>query len=300
MRILRAVLACLLGALTTEWVGAEPAAAGHAGSASGTIPRYETGLASSADRSDPAPTGVHQNGAGQPDPAASQAQPTLEPAAALFQEAEAKYDAGDLASALGLMEESYRLSGNPELLFNLGQLERELKRCRTALGRYRQYLEQAPAGQRRADASRAVEELVRECPDPPVPQPYQALPKRSYWTTPRVAGWTAILAGVVAGSGALYFQLAAWDKESEMTQIARQSSANREISLEEWSRYQQLDQAGQRDKNYAQILGAVGGGLAVGGALLLVFSASRGDEPLRAVALDLRADGPRAALTGSF
>src|SRR3954470_11151746 len=47
-------------------------------------------------------------------------------AARLYHEAEARYGEGDVPGALVRMQEAYAHSGRPELLFNLGELEREL------------------------------------------------------------------------------------------------------------------------------------------------------------------------------
>src|SRR5688572_5100567 len=57
-------------------------------------------------------------------------------AAELFREAEALYVIGDVAGALERMQSAYDVSGRPELLFNLGQLQRELGHCVEAVTNY--------------------------------------------------------------------------------------------------------------------------------------------------------------------
>jgi len=86
-----------------------------------------------------------------------------------YQDALASYAKGDLAAALNSMRESYRLSKRPELLYNLAQLEEELKACSDSLEDYRRYLELAPQGRYREAAESASRRLQRECP-PPTPQ----------------------------------------------------------------------------------------------------------------------------------
>jgi hypothetical protein len=137
----------------------------------------------------------------------------------LFREAEARYTAGDVAGALDSMQRSYDLSGRPELLYNLGELRRELHQCTAASNAYGEYLARTPQGRYREEAERARAELRAECPEagvavhPPLvaalpgeraPAPAPAQP---YWTAARVAGWSSVGAAGVTGTGALYFAL---------------------------------------------------------------------------------------------
>ncbi|HEX3853547.1 MAG TPA: hypothetical protein VHW01_21425, partial [Polyangiaceae bacterium] len=183
--------------------------------------------------------------------ASADSAPHSDPAAeAAYQQAQAMYAKNDIQGALDSMRESYRLCQRRELLYNLAMLERELQQCRSALDDYTSYLEQVPQGRYRSAAEQASAELSRQCPavgapsvappppSPPVttsseppPAPAPALPPAPapapsntpvsqpdspYWTPPRVIGWSAITAGLLAGSGALYFTFAAVTARSDL------------------------------------------------------------------------------------
>jgi tetratricopeptide (TPR) repeat protein len=85
-------------------------------------------------------------------------------AAQAYHHALSLYASGDIKGALAEMRESHRLSGHSELLYNIARLEDELGECAESLADYRQYLERAPQGQYRAQASQASKELAARCP----------------------------------------------------------------------------------------------------------------------------------------
>src|SRR6187402_863673 len=87
-------------------------------------------------------------------------------AAIAYQQALASYSQGDLAAALDSMRRSYQLSKRAELLYNLAQLEEELKACSDSLADYRRYLELVPQGRYREAAERACVRLEPQCPPP--------------------------------------------------------------------------------------------------------------------------------------
>ena len=203
-----------------------------------------------------------------------------------YQKALLSYAQGDLAGALDNMRKSYQLSKRAELLYNLAQLEEELKACSDSLADYRRYLELVPHGRYREAAEHARVRLELECPPPPaastpaVPppadpkqaasdhEPKQSGPKpepNSYWTAPRVIGWSAIAAGTLAGVGALYFQLEAIHAKSEYQQSvddAENGGAPPDQGLEDRR---------HRTNNLAIAFAATGGALVAGGALLVLL-----------------------------
>jgi tetratricopeptide (TPR) repeat protein len=87
-----------------------------------------------------------------------------DPAALAYQRALSRYAAGDITGALTDMNDSLRLSGRWELLYNIARLQDELGRCPEALGSYREYLERVPDGQYRAPATQALSALEARCP----------------------------------------------------------------------------------------------------------------------------------------
>jgi hypothetical protein len=244
----------------------------------------------SAKSSDAAPLTV-QAPSPAVDAVAGDAPPSSEAAAeAAYQQAQAKYAKSDVKGALESMRESYRLCQRPELLYNLAMLERELQECRLALEDYTSYLKQVPQGRYRHAAEQASTELSRECPavtapstapppalpppppaqsePPPAPKPSQGAashPDSPYWTPPRIVGWSAVTAGLLAGGGALYFTFAAFSARSDYDHSI-------EAELHGTGLYQpSLQDKQHRDQTLAQLLVVSGGALVASGALVLIF-----------------------------
>ena len=209
-----------------------------------------------------------------------------EQAAAEYRSALASYAKGDLPTALLSMRNSYRLSQRPELLYNLGRIEEELDSCSDALEDYRQYLALVPHGNYRVEAERSRTQLELRCP-PPASAPFPAtpiepevdatptreLPKQSaaarepsYWTVPRVIGWSAIATGALAGVGALYFTLEAVRARNDFQMSVDEhvrGGPDFDLSIQDRQ---------HRDQTIAQVLATTGGVLVTGGALTLILA----------------------------
>src|SRR5690242_762657 len=82
----------------------------------------------------------------------------MQKAAELFDEAEKNYKVGDYEKALQGYKEAYVLSGEPDLLFNIGQCQRKLNRNEEALRTYKTFLQERPDTPVKAD----VEAIIRE------------------------------------------------------------------------------------------------------------------------------------------
>ena len=80
-------------------------------------------------------------------------------AQAFFQRAEAHFSRGEFPQALRLYLEAHRAKPLPEFLFNVGQCHRHMGNHEKAVFFYRQFLEQKPRSQQRAQ----VQQLVEEC-----------------------------------------------------------------------------------------------------------------------------------------
>jgi len=90
----------------------------------------------------------------------------VEQAKALFSAGASAYDKGDYVAAIQAFEGAAKLAPRPALVFSLAQAHRRQyyidskpEHLRAAVDLYRAYLEQAPDGNRRADASQALQEL---------------------------------------------------------------------------------------------------------------------------------------------
>lgn len=218
-------------------------------------------------------------------------------AAAAFERAMAAYEARDLKAALAAMRESLRLSGRPELLYNIARLEEELGNCADALSDYREYLERVPQGRYRTEAERASAELSLRCPaavasasppplDSPAPPPAAAAvpaasppppaapppahkqpdaPAAGRWP-PVALGYGAIGLGVVAGASAIYLRQEAVEaRDSFQTSVdaARQGGPRADFGLEDEH---------HRKETWAWILGVGGGALVAGGIVVVVLA----------------------------
>src|SRR5438552_411056 len=85
-----------------------------------------------------------------------------DPEKALVERAVRAYDEGRFDEAVADFSEGYRLYRKPPYLFNLGQAQRQQKKCGDALGAYRQFLSEAPADdERRPLATRRVAEMQK-------------------------------------------------------------------------------------------------------------------------------------------
>jgi hypothetical protein len=209
-------------------------------------------------------------------------------AATAYQDALASYAKGDVTAALDKMRESYRLSQRAELLYNLAQLEEELKACDDALADYRRYLELVPRGRYRESAELAERRLVEECPPPAavapassVASPDEAHPPSAeheqeppYWTSARVIGWSAITVGTLSAAGALFCQLQAIQAKDALQQSVDDALAGGP-SVDESL------QARQHRYNHAAIgLGITAGALVTTGALVLLLDPGKAGQRL--------------------
>lgn len=81
----------------------------------------------------------------------------------LFDAGQRAYDGGDYALAIGRWEESFRLSKEPGLLFNIAQAYRRAGNCTRALSSYQQFVASDPSSDRRQLADELVRELEGTC-----------------------------------------------------------------------------------------------------------------------------------------
>jgi len=208
-----------------------------------------------------------------PAAAASSSAPTAADAASWYERAEAEWRQGDSSAARESMRRSYELSGRPELLFNLGQLSRELGECEAALRYYREYLGRIGSGGREHDARRAVAELEGRCAPAaakPPPGPPPSAPEPAYWTAPRVVGWSAVGVGAAAAAGAAYFALSAADAERDLESL--QSSTSRDGSgAVAWDGgANEREAEGERAETWGRVFAAAAVTFVAGGAFLVI------------------------------
>lgn len=206
---------------------------------------------------------------------------TPTPAEDAYDRAMAFYRAGDRVSALAALQESFRLSHEPDLLFDLGRLEREMNHCKPALESYRAYLRAAPESAYAPASRLAIEQLEPEC-DPP---PHVA----RYWTAPKIVGWSALAAAVGVGIGAFVLQVNAHsDSDAAYDWLFTKGVT--------WKpRGPNLMSDGIHDQNAAIGLSVTAGTFAVASVLCLTLWAPHREKEAPAVSLAVQ---PGGALLG--
>jgi tetratricopeptide (TPR) repeat protein len=133
----------------------------------------------------------------------------------------AYYDDARYDDAAREFEEAYRLTGHPDVLYNLGLTYERMDRTRDAVTHYRRYLDEAPDAPERAqiiDRIRRLEAALGDEPDPtPVrPPPTRPDPEPEDRGTP-VLGWALVAGGGALGAGALITGLLAAGTHSDLT-----------------------------------------------------------------------------------
>lgn len=81
----------------------------------------------------------------------------------LFDQGQRSFASGAYADAVSKWNESYGLSNEPELLFNIAQALRLDGRCAQALATYRRFVTSAPSSEQRPLADEFVRELTAKC-----------------------------------------------------------------------------------------------------------------------------------------
>ncbi len=112
----------------------------------------------------------------QPTPSAAD----LEKAKKAFGEGKALFDKGDFPEAIAKFKESYALSKNPVLLYNIGFANESAAQDDIALFYYRKFLADAPpAATQRAEVTERVKALEKKFQSPTAAEPTKAEPTKA-------------------------------------------------------------------------------------------------------------------------
>jgi hypothetical protein len=266
--------------------------------------------------------------ASERDPTPASPAPSREQA--LYEEAKAKHAQGDFEGARVLLEQCYELSRRPELLFNLGQLERQQGHCASALGYYRDYVARLPDGPGIEVARKAIGELDQECPSvgstepapsvpadtateqpPPLEGPVREataptpvappadVPSSAEARTRRVLGWCGIGAGVLAVGTAAYFALDAADARRDANELL--VAAQHGTPDAPWDETgAPLERQEERSTRWAIGFAVLGGLLGAAGTTLLLWDTVHPNRGRPAVAVTLDPGAGSAELIASF
>ena len=229
----------------------------------------------------------------------------------LFDQGQASFAESDYASAVAKWNESYELSKEPELLFDIAQALRLDGRCAEALATYRRFITKAPTSQRRSLADDFVRELTATCDgaettlhahrqvDPVERSRRDDAPDEDSRTTDdrRSAarpGRTKKLAGIVVGGAGLATIAVG------VGLGARASALGDEVTLDcsrscNWPSEQNRDAAGRRDATIGYALDALGA-LAVAGGVVSYYLGSHESE-IRVAPIGTRSHDSGAVLS---
>jgi hypothetical protein len=201
-----------------------------------------------------------------------------ERAASLFDEGKRHFDIGEYAAAITSWKQSYLVSSEPLLLFNIAQAFRLSGNCAQANRFYLNYKRAAQTIENRAELEQAmalcagVEAATGDSdassptpapagpPTPAVPAAPPRVPRTDDGRGERIAGYALLGVGITAGVVAVVSAFQASGDAHEISSAAAGST---------WTGMLATDQsAGQTAQTRARVVGAIGGAALLGGGVL--------------------------------
>jgi hypothetical protein len=203
----------------------------------------------------------------------------------LYADGQTAYDRADYAAAIAKWQESYQLSGESGLLFNLAQARRLAGNCAEALATYRRFLAADPAADQQHDLARELtRELEAQCGEhgekhaervdrPKIDQKPASADLHDHGAHGDSPGRTTRIAGLVTGgvglatiATGLYFGHRAQTLAGEVTAACR-AECN-------WATWRDKDTAGRRDATIGHVLDVAGAVGVVGGGIMYYLGVS--------------------------
>ena len=219
-----------------------------------------------------------------------------------YQRATRAYDLQKYNEAIEEYQKAYEISGDPPMLYNIGQAYRLADQPAEAVRYYRRFLQRMPNARNREDVERKIadqEKLIEErrkaaanvTPPPPPPPPksppiVEIKPPVAPPPPPRaepqppvvppeppsharaVVGWSLIAAGVIADGVAIYEGYRAKQKGDELTRASMAGNVVFDPQIEEDG----------KNANIAAIALGIGGtAVAIAGAIVLITSGGSED-----------------------
>jgi hypothetical protein len=289
---------CVSLSLAAEVVRADepaPTDAGAIGPMRATAPR--------AGALPPGPLGLQKGSDG----AAPSSITAESEAMTLLARAKELFRGGEYRRAVPLLERAYALTDSPRFSFNLGVLHHKLSECEPARLYFERYLLEDPAGEARAQAMSALQELNAHCPASETHArsgglPASAAPPKSVDTHPDVSSRPLAADAEERGGGAILRGpgTAAWvlmgvgaaAGVAAVISAAKQASAQNEIddlgsrATRDATPWDQLEAERQSSSDRAKLYRALSIGLGVAcaslvgtGATLWVLEDGEGPGP---------------------
>jgi tetratricopeptide (TPR) repeat protein len=217
------------------------------------------------------------------------------------------YELAEYAAAIADFKEAFRISDQPELLFNIAQAYRLSADCRQALTFYRTYLRRLP-GAANAERVRARITEMEACAAKPAPETPVTPPATGAITTtaslpppppPPARGRTwktwagigALGAGAIAAGAGVLFAARGSAKSDELRELCATSCSGDDARA--------IESAGRAANRNATIGFVAGGALVAAGVVLIVLDHRGGGEPT-GPAVSVVPGGGAATWTWSF
>ncbi|HEU4787996.1 MAG TPA: hypothetical protein VFS57_11315 [Gemmatimonadaceae bacterium] len=204
----------------------------------------------------------------------------------LFDQGQTYFASGNYAGAVAKWNESYALSKEPELLFNIAQALRLDGRCSEALATYRHFTTVAPGSEQRPLADEFVRELAAKCALKAAPRPGATAettvehPRSDLspvdddnGTRPsglKIAGLAVAGVGVVSLATGLYFGHRASLLGEEVTSACSSGC--------DWAVYGRKDAEGRSAETKQYVFAGIGVAAVIGGGVMY-WLASREQRP---------------------
>jgi tetratricopeptide (TPR) repeat protein len=199
----------------------------------------------------------------------------------LYAEGQAAYDKADYAVAIARWQESYRLSGENGLLFNLAQAHRLSGNCAEALATYEKFLaaDHDPASDQHKLADDFKRELVPTCGAHQAPA-LDPKPSLNLWVSAHERhdthpGQSLRRAGLIAGGAGIAALATGLALGHHGQTLGNDVSAACAISCD-WAVQKGKDAAGRADVAIGYALDAAGAAAIAGGAIAYYLGARSG------------------------
>jgi len=218
----------------------------------------------------------------------ARAAPTAED---LFNEGQRAYDDANYALAVERWNNSYRLSKEPALFYNIAQAYRLAGDCAHALSSYRQFVAFDPSSERRPLADEFVSELEPTCGQPSDPREVtRPVRNQDAGRNLKVVGLAIGSVGVVSVATGLYFGHRASLLGEEVTNACRSGC--------DWAMYRSKDAEGRGAQTKQYVLVGIGGAAIIGGGVLYWLASREHVQP--SIAITSGRDGAAITWSGSW
>lgn len=183
----------------------------------------------------------------------------------LFYQGETSFAKGDYANAVAKWNESYALSKEPELLFNIAQALRKDGRCADAVAMYRRFVRLAPDSDNRRLADEFVRELTPKCdaadPHPRRDRDHAEHVSETHPAALKIAGLAVVGVGALSVATGIYFGYRASSLREEVANACPGAQCN-------WAVLGSKDAEGRSAETKQYVFVGIGAVAIIGGGVM--------------------------------